>query len=815
MSKKLIILSVSVLLSVAAFAQPRGGEFYIKGEVIEENTEASLEYVNVVVYSTRDSSLVTGTITDNKGHFSIKLTRPGKFYVTADFIGYEKIVVSDVTLRPGEEVFNTGVIALKVASMGINEVEVVAEKPFVSYQLDRKVVEVSRNPSAQGGTAVDALENVPSVDIDIEGNVAVRGSSDFTVLIDGRQSPLSGSDALSQIPASAISQIEIITNPSVKYDPDGTAGIINIVTKKGKLQGHSMVANASLGNSPQASADISYSYRAKKATFTGRVGFRDSEMAFEHRTDRSTISYDSLLNQTPTSYIYNTRDGQMQRGNYFFKGGIDYHLSDANTLTIGGNYSNYNFGRDFETNTHLQVYDLNWYEISETGFKVTPQTWQVNIGDKHVFNDNKDHYITGDLLYQWRKSQSKEHLGMWVSDSLWSEGELMQPMEQAVTTEDAGRSRLELNYSQPINENMIFESGYTYRYDAYEQNYTRNIKETESGNWIPNSEFDDVAIYDRSIHAAWAALKGKIQGVQYSGGMRLEHTDRNIETEKDDWNYNYNYLGFYPSLSLAKEWESGHTLQASYSKRINRPRDHHLRAFTGLSDGYVEHRPNPELQPEYASSVELNYQKSWGQSFLAVETFYRHTDNKMDRITEVSGDTLIRTMVNLGYESDAGGEVALNMKIAKWWTFNPMAKVSYNSQEGMYDNALKTISNVNYRASMVNNFFLPTKTRLQFMSYYRGAQEEIDGTREPTYWFSGALKQDFFDRKLSATFRVDDIFATRKRESYTYAENTSIYSVGQRKSPTFVLSLNYKINPTNDRKRGNGNGGGEGMDMDF
>lgn len=812
----LLLFTSSTLLQAQPHGGGGGGEFYIKGTVVEDGTETLLEYVNVVVYSKRDSSLVTGTITDSKGHFKIKLNRPGKFYVTADFIGFDKVVIDDVALGKEKSTFNIGTIVLKPAAMGIDAVEVVAEKPFVSYKLDRKVVEVSRNPSAQGGTAVDALENVPSIDIDIEGNVSVRGSGDFTVLIDGRQSPLTGSDALNQIPSSAIDQIEIITNPSVKYDPDGTAGIINIITKKGKLKGHSLVANASVGSSPQASADVTYSYRNEKLTFTGSGGFRDTEMEYQHLNERETVNTDTISGDEYLSYIYTDRDGLMNRGNAYIKGSLDYHLSESNTLTIGGNFSNYKFGRSFLSQTQSLSINTNKYELSNTQFKVTPQTWQINIGDKHVFNDDNDHYLTTDFLYQWRKSESTDQIQLNSSDSLWNEGELLQPIERAITTEDANRIRLEINYSLPINENMLFESGYTYRNDEYEQQYTREIDPADNGNWIPNSEFDDVANFDRNIHAAWAVLKGKLLGIQYSGGLRLEYTDRNIKTEKDNWNYNYNKAKLYPSLSLAKEWENGHILQASYSERINRPRDYHLNPFSGLSDGYSQFKPNPELQPEYAYSGELNYQKNWGQSFIAVETFYRYTDNKMDRILEVNGDTLVRTMVNLGYESDAGGELAFNIKFFKWWTFNPSATVSYNESEGLYDNELRNASSMNYRGSLVNNFFLPSKTRIQLMSYYRGARTEIDGTREPTYWASAAVRQDFFDRKLSATLRIDDIFSTRKREGYTYTENTTVYSKGQRKSPTFVLSLSYKINPTTDKKRNGSNGnGGEGMDMDF
>jgi outer membrane receptor protein involved in Fe transport len=813
-------------IPVVSHAQPPKGEYFINGKVLEAVSDKPMEYVTVVVYSNRDSSIVAGTITNSNGEFSIKLNRPGAFYLTADFIGYKKVYIEKILLKPGNETLSLEPISLKPAFVGIEEVEVTAEKPYMSYKLDRKVVEVSKNPMAQGGTAVDALENVPSIQIDIEGNVAVRGSSDFTVLIDGRQSPLTGSDALKQIPASAIDQIEIITNPSAKYDPDGTAGILNIITKKGKLNGHSLVANASYGNipfdgnNPLASADLTYAYRANKYTLTTNAGFRNNKMNFINYDERETQEYDTLGNYIGKSYIYNNKNGIMQHGSYFFKAAVDYHLSELNTLSVGGSYNDFTFGRDFDSKIKtISINDSSGYELSKTGFLVNPQKLQINLGDKQVFKNNKDHYLSVDMFYEWGNKETLDSVGTYYSDANWGEIGLIQPKEKAITTETADRLRLETNYSHPVSDNLIFEAGYTLRIDTYTQDYNRYAKNSESDDWLLNASLTDKADFKRYINAGWLVMKGEALGLQYSTGLRLEHTDRSITTEKDNWDYSYKYLGWYPSLSIAREWKKGHTLQASYSKRINRPRDHHLNPFSSLSDGYVIFKPNPELQPEYASAVELNYQKNWGQNFIAVETYYRYTENEMERVQEVMGDTIIRTIINLGSETDAGGEMAANFKILKWWTLNPAASLSHNYVEGTYANDYTTASSTNFRASFSNNFFLPTKTRIQLMASYRGPRTEIDGTREQTYWVDAAVRQEFFDRKLSATFRINDIFSTRKREGYTYSENTTIYSKGQRKSPMMVLSLNYIMNPSSDKKRngnGNGNGnGGDGMDMDF
>ncbi len=805
----LTILYIGLFCLVDLKAQPSEGNFTVKGKVIESGSDNDLQYVNVAVFSAKDSSLVTGSITDEKGAFEILLKRPGNYYLTVDFVGYEKIITSSVILKPGIEVYDAGTLVLKQSSIGINEVEVVAEKPFLSYKIDRKVVDVSKNPMAQGGTAVEALENVPSIDIDIEGNVSLRGSTSFTVLIDGRQSPLSGSDALSQIPASAISEIEIITNPSAKYDPDGTAGIINIITKKGKLKGHSLVVNAGVGTPKTASTDFTYSYRNKNYTLTVGAGIRNSQMNFNHYTERETQNYDSLDNFIGNSYMYNNREGIMKHNSSHINLGLDYYLTPSNTFSIGGNFHDFLFSRSFNSEIQTVTTDnVSSYELSGTGARVNPKSYQLNLGDRQVFNENKDHYIQVDFLYQIKKSPESEYLNRHYSDSVWNQLELVESEEKAETFENAKRIRLEANYSMPVAENHVFEAGYTYRNDSYTQDYERYEREGSVNEWILNSSYSDVAKFNRDIHAGWALIRGTQFGLQYSAGLRFEYTNRFLEIQNEGSEYRYEYLGWYPTLSIAKEWGSGNMLQGSYSKRISRPRDFELNPFPSLSDGYVIYLSNPNLEPEHASALELNYQKTWGSSFLSMESFYRDSYNEMERVTETRGDTVVYRRINIGSEKRMGVEVTANVKLLKWWTINPSANLSYEILEGTDYDDYDQVTSTNFRGSFTNTFAVTSKTRLQIVSRYRGPSAEINGDREASYWTSAALRQDFLDRKLTATLRVEDIFNSRSREDYTYSDNITIYTKRHRQSPMFFLSLSYRFNQDNDKRgKRNGNGG--------
>lgn len=818
-----LLFFATFFISVLVQSQTPSAGFFVKGKIIDNESSQPMEYVNVVLYRTDDSSLVTGTISQADGAFSIRINFPGKYYLTADFIGYARQTINDIELGQNMHHVDLGEIRIQPSLVGIDAVEVVSERPLVSYQIDKKVVDVSNNPMAQGGTAVEALENVPSINVDMEGNLTLRGSANYTVLIDGRQSPLSGTDALNQIPASAIDKIEIITNPSAKYDPDGTTGIINIVSKKGKLQGHSLVLNMSAGTSPMYSSDVNYTYRKNKLTFNGNVSMRNSQNKMFRGNDQYISYYDTVANEIDSiTNLVNNANGKMQHSSYSVKGSVDYEIAKGNILTTGLSYNNFTFSRSFDSKIS-NYYGQPWqtYQLSSSGSSSNPHTLQFNIGDKQTFGGNTNHFLTIDAMYQRQQGLQTEGIEIDNTNSQWESISQARADQKSEIDGTGQRARVEVAYQLPVNDKITIETGYTLRIDKTDQEYKRFSREYEAEQWLHIPGSDDESVLDRTIHAGWALAKGEIRGFGISGGLRVENTDQNIKTVKDNYHYSYNYLGYYPSLAISKSLGKDNTFQATYSKRINRPNDWQLNPFPTLSDGYTIFKPNPELEPEYASVYELNYQRSWGMSFLSVESFFHRTTNKMERLQTTENDTLfVFTMVNQGSDSRLGGELGGQVKINKWFTIIPGLSAYYYELIGEYDGKDATVNSFTWEADLTGTFTLPTKSRLQLMAYYRGAEIELDEEEEPMYWFSGAIRHDFFDRKLAATFRVDDMFATRKREGTIYSENSVVYTQRYRKSPVFVLSLNLRLNQgNNDRKRGGREGmeegGSGGMDMEF
>jgi len=793
---KLLAIAGAIFLSMYAYGQPNR-EYAITGTIKDGKNNLPLEYANIAIYSLPDSALVTGTITDQAGWFSLSVPKPGAYYAQADFLGYTGTSSGRFAVGDAHSSHSLATLFLLPADVALSEIAVVSDKPAVRYKMDKKIIDVSRNSAMQGGSAADALSGIPSISTDIEGEVTLRGSASFTVLVDGRLSPLNSSDALKQIPASAISSIEIITNPSVKYDPDGTAGIINIVTKKGKLKGHSVIANASAGTSPSYGGDVAYMFRAKRYMLSASAGYQDSQSAFTKKTRRTPDS-------TGVPSVTTAEDGQRRRTSGFVKIGTDYYATPNNTVTLATGANNFRYKRSYTSD--IRQYDSlteQSYSVTDQSFDVRPQSAEISVADKQIFNGNEKHYAYVSGQYQVKQKTNDEFVENTLVEALGMPMGDNAVLDQSSTDEDAYSLRIEAQYSHPLSETTVAEAGYALRNDAYTQHFSK----TEQG-----TPYTDYATMDRTIHAGWVLVNSTIGSYSISAGLRTETTDRAIETLHD--RYSYSYIGWYPSAGISKSMDKNQTLQLSYSKRINRPRDHHLNPFHRLSDGYTQFKPNPSLKPEQAQSFELNYQKSWGQNYIAAETFYRYTADEMERIETEVNDTLTRTIVNAGNESDAGLEINLNANVGKWWNINPIASTAYHTEKTDFVDTKETTASVWYEASVTNTWRYKNSLKLQLSGTYSGPRNIIGGTADAMYWVSVGLRYDFPNRQFSASLGVQDIFATRSRTNNTYSNRTHIYTYRQREGRTATVSLSYKLNASNN-KRERKSRGQESLDSDY
>ena len=813
------ILFLTIIFSSNLYAQPAGdieksgvtpGNSTIRGRVLDEMTTEPLPYSNVVLYNQTDSTLITGAIAQDDGHFILSKVPAGNFYLEIKFIGYNKKVLSNIQLKTGNETIDLGNVKIEPASQELQEIQITADRPTVEYLMDRKVVHVSENINSTGSSVARALENVPSITVDVEGTVSLRGSTNYTVLIDGKPSPLKGSDALQQIPASAVENVEIITNPSAKYDPDGLAGIVNIVTKKQALNGISGIVNTSVGTGDKYRGDGLLTYKSDKISIFAGADFNDETRSGSlKRTSITTLS-------DTTNYRTSDGGGSFGHNGYTFKTGITYNLNDKNSISLEGNVGQHGGNRSISDN----FYEYNvpstgdLYYTSQSNGNRSEDFYGITLNYQKIF-ENVQHQLTSYLYYSGEQGGNQDNQSQWYTtpDGVISDSDPFKI--RTIEDSKSKELRYQLDFTKPLGEKGKLETGYQFRYDWENETYTFLQYDNASGDWIDNPENNNNMIFRRSINAAFATLSNEWLGFGYMLGLRTEYTNRTIEHLLSDQPAVIDRLDLFPTLHLSKEIGKQDQALLSYSRRINRPRGWDLDPFPGYMDSKNVRIGNPQLSPEYVDSYELSYQKGLGKSFISLETYYRLTHDKMTRILKLQEDgTRVHTIENMDQESSAGAELMLNFIVTKWYGFSASTNLYHYQLIGNGTDQEMTASSNNFDFRMDNNFKLTKTTQLQIQGFYQGPSVTAQGSRQEFFMTNAAVKQDFFNQKLTATLRVQDIFKTGSFHFTSEGEGFLDEYNFSRESQVFNLSLSFRINNYKKQERSQTSNGSE-MDTNF
>jgi len=796
--KKFILIPL-FFVGTVLFAQghyPGGGmnrenmpkDASVKGTVKSEITKLPVKFANAALFSLRDSSVVSGVVADESGNFVMENLPYGRYYLVIDFIGFYKKVIPDIKLFPQKKEFDVGIILLKDASENLDEVVVSGERNLVEYKIDRKVINISKNINSSGGTLVDALENAPSVQVDIDGNVTMRGSSNFQVLIDGKPSVLDANDILQQIPASAVENIEIITNPSVKFDPDGTTGIINIIMKKTHKSGLTGVINASVGTGDKYSTDFLLNYKTKKAGFYIGANYGNRSSLGTGNSLRTVFS-------DTVDYLLTESERTHQRKYYSIKGGIDFYLNENNTLSFSGKYGYFGFG--MENNSNIYEYTMpqtvDYYTINKGSFDIGGDFYSGTLDYSHNFAE-KGHKITYSADYSVRTGGVESTVIETETDKTWFDN-INESKYRTFQDRSRDRLRVKLDYVYPINDKSKIEAGYQSRFLSASGDYV--YENFIDGIYVEDESVSNDMIFTRNIHSLYTSYSGELAGISFMAGLRGEYTDRLINQLTSGEKYPINRFDLFPSLHLSKQLSKTDQMQLSYSRRVNRPRHWYLNPFPGYSDAYSVRKGNPALLPEFIDSYELAYNKRIKKSFFNIDAYYKQTNNSINRIQELQEDgKILYTFDNLDKEYSYGSEISGNFQFYKWWTLYANINLYYYNLEGETAGITTDVYSFNYDARVNSTFIFSKNSRLQINGFYNAPTVTTQGNREAFYVISAAFRQEFFKKKLSLVFRVNDIFQTGKYITDTNSENLGFISHSEmlREAPVFMLSLSYKIN---------------------
>ncbi|MEM0518735.1 TonB-dependent receptor domain-containing protein [Aequorivita flava] len=809
----LFLLATTLLLA----QNTTNNQVTVKGLILEDGTDYPLEY-STVSFINKEGKTVTGGITTEEGKYSIDVPE-GVYTVRYEFISYKTKEVPNQNLTK-----NTTLPTIKLAmdAASLDEVVVRAETTEVQVRLDKKIYNIGKDLTAGGATVSDALNNVPSVTVDIDGAIALRGNENVRILINGKPSAIAGfgsTDALRQLPAEAIERVEVITSPSARYDAEGTAGILNIILKKEKTLGLNGSISTSIGVPLNSNASGNINIRTDKFNIfnttgvyyrsgPGRAFFNNNYFPRTFLDDNGDpVTVDPQYDQ-----VIERRDYNRQGDGFNTNLGIEYFLTDKSSITASGFYRK-GGGRDVTTNNTSNYNDNT---IAESILRVENEdeddsNYQFSLNYVNNFNDH-GHKLTADLQYDRGKDDERSLISeerIFPNNTALSAEEIIEKQNQTEYLAQA-------DYVLPIGENAQFEAGYRGKFEESKTDYTLFEETGTSGIFVRNDSLSNVFNYNENVHALYSQYGNKFGKFSFLLGLRLENTqlkgkvDAENVSENTPLNLNFdkNYTGLFPTVNLTFEIKDNENITLGYNRRINRPRHWFINPFPSRSSEANVFQGNPNLDPAYASAFDLGYLKRWKKFTLTTSIYYQHETDAFERVQEETGEVtsngipIIRTLpINLSTNKRYGFELGLLYNPTKWLNLNGSFNYFQFETEGFYNGVDYGAENTSYFGRFSSKVKLPWKVEWQTSAFYRGPSNNSQTESDPILSVNMAMSKDIINDNGTLALNVSDLFNTRKRNSLTTTDTFTSESEFQWRRRQVTLTFTYRFNQKKQRQR--------------
>lgn len=803
------ILATSLLYTfLGASTEDPAGRGLISGVVIEGENNTPLDFATISVLKAVDSSVINGGISELDGTFKIEVPY-GIYFVKVEFLSYQEVVVENVEVDARLKKVDLGEIRLVPDAKVLDEIEVVAEKSEMQFSLDKRVFNVGKDLSNKGGSAEDILDNIPSVSVDVEGNVALRGSENVRILVDGKPSGLIGigdTEGLKALPANMIEKVELVTNASARYDAEGTTGIINIVLKKDRRNGINGSIDVSTGVPESYGLGVTLNARKKRINYFLNYGLRSRTGPGKSETIQEFYHREFIP--------YTEQFGDRFRGGLSnsFRGGMDLFVSDRDIITaavtyrIGDDYSDA-FTEFLDYNGSRELVSISERTQDESEDE-TDLDYELRYERKFDREGQKF-----DVQLQYRNSTETESADYLETIFDVNHNPLDQdPITQrSNNTESNGSYLFQADYVYPFSKDMKLETGVKATFGNISNDYL--VEEIQDGDWTRLDFISNKFKYTENIYAAYMIFGNKIDKWSYQMGLRAEQSRVITELLQTNEINDRNYGNLFPSAHLNYEINKGNALQWSYSRRISRPRFWYLNPFFTFSNQRNIWGGNPNLNPEFTDSYEMGYLRYWDDVTLGTSVYYRHTTGVIERIARVDGEGITRTQPeNLSTENALGVELTTTADIYKWWRVDFSANVYSEKTRGQLGDLV--LSNeaftFNNRVSSRMKFWKEAEFQLRFD--YRAPQNTTQGRRKSMYGLDLAFSKDMMKKKATLTLSMRDLFNTRRYRYITFGDDFYMESLYQRRARQTTLSFNYRINQKKRRSRGDrGIRGGDEM----
>jgi len=806
---KFAVLLVFLFTSFYNYSQQGspGGKNKVKvtGKVFEKVSKQPLEYATISLTAPNDTKVVAGGITNPKGEFEVAVA-PGTYDIKVEFISFKSTEIKQKSIQDDT---NLGVVNLSEDAAQLNEVVVRAEKSTVEIKLDKKVYNVGQDMIVKGGSVSDVLDNVPSVSVDTEGNVSLRGSDNIRILIDGRPSQaINMAEALRQLPADAIDKVEVITNPSARYDAEGGSGIINIILKKGKNQGFNGTFIASTGLPETYGLSANVNYKTEKLNYFTTAGYNYRTTEGAGKTNSEYLNPDG----TTKSFLDEDRDTQRIRKGFNGRAGVEWTLTPSTFWTNAINYQK-NTGDDRDL--------INYYNY-DANRNFTGTTYRLNNADTGSENveftsnliknfSDKGHKLTADFSI----SRNTDDSNSTITDSPRYDTTLNDQIQKQVL--------FQADYVLPLGKAGQFEAGYKGSFGDLNNEYF--VKDDQG---VQNPNLSNTLEYKENIQALYTQYGFKVNKFSYLFGLRWEDTNIHVNLlETNDFNTK-KYNNLFPSAFISYEISDQSNFSASYSKRLSRPRGRFMNPAVNYASNINIFQGNPDLDPSLTDKYDIGYIKRWSKVTFNTSAYFEDTKDVFSFVRfptgdEVNGIPVIKSSpINLGKEQKFGFEFTFNYTPFKWWKVNSnfnFFNVKTTGENSYVDTQGNTI--VQNLDNQANSWFarvnskltLPYKIDWQLTGMYNGDQKTAQGKNIGQFGMNTAFSKDVMKDKGTIAFNISDIFNSRKMRSYTYLDNVNSYSEFQFRKRQFNLSFTYRFNKPKGERDKNAqpkNDGGEG-----
>ncbi len=809
----LYIIGLSVFGLQVLYGQGQGGPS-LTGRVQDGESLEAIAFASVTLFRAADGAEVTTEYSGDDGSFTLQAGQPGAYFFEIDFLGYETYRSDTISLSRGS-VFQAGTRSLRFKAEQLGEVVIEGRKSVIQTKIDRKVFNVAENITSQGLDALEMLNNVPSVEVDADGNISLRGNSNVTILVDGRPSGFSSSDALRQIPASAIDKIEIIANPTAKYDPDGMAGILNIVLKKNAAMGWNgnLQLNAGRGINNKLNGTLGANMRNGRWNVNAAYSANYGPHSYFGEVDRRIFLPDS------TYRLQQSSEGRRIRLGHNLKFGTDFYATERNTLYTSFNYRNSPLLDNPETVRYSNRDDRDeLYSTSVRNYRSADFSdgWDLNGGWQHKFRQPGQELVVD---VQYSRSSDFEADAINEIFSLAGGGPARDPFYQRTRIDERnGILTLAADYTHPFSRERKLETGYKTIVRSIDNDFYSESVKQGSSDYTPDPGITNRFQYEEQVHAAYATYAQQWTKWTVQAGLRLEQALTRSFLFNTEETFNNDYFSFFPSLNVLYKLRPGEELMLNYSRRINRPRSHELNPFTDFADPFNLRRGNPFLLPEYIDGVELGYIRYWNSLTLNASVFYRHTNDLIRRFIEITDEGVqITTFQNLLTSDNIGTEMIATLSPLPWWNLNVTFNLSYSKvNTGDLADVLFPYSfgwNLQYNST----FKITPRLQLQVSGRYSSPFEAPQGIIQARYNVDLASRFEILNKRGSLGLRISDIFNTMQFAIVSQGgERFAFNNLRKWESRVVNLSFSYqfgRMHRPDEKRQGEGRDPFGDMDM--